>query len=284
MMRGCLPCASVESSRLHRSSPSMPRHARLMRVGVVPSRRRLHLAVKPKAPLHPPMQAPTASSVQQPTTFQQLLPHAPMDMSHTRLESLNRSSRPMRRWTRRVPRPRAASSSSIMPATVTAARLPRGRIRRPARRSRSCSRCSSSLCSCSASSPSSEDAAVLDAPRKAAGLDPAVLAAFPTVRFEEAASSAPECAVCLSEFDAVRLLTVCRHAFHVVCIDSWLAAHTACPLCRCELDARQRAPGHAAAVHRERDGGRVAIVVDSGGAGAALASRDSGGARSQFNR
>jgi hypothetical protein len=134
---------------------------------------------------------------------------------------------------------------------------------------------------------SSEDAAVLDAPCKEAGLDPAVLAAFPTVRFEEAASSAPECAVCLSEFDAgdaVRLLTVCRHAFHVVCIDSWLAAHTACPLCRCELDARQRAPGHAAAVHRERDGGRVAIVVDSGGAGAALASRDSGGARSQFNR
>jgi hypothetical protein len=134
---------------------------------------------------------------------------------------------------------------------------------------------------------SSEDAAVLDAPHKAAGLDPKVLAAFPTVRFEEATSSSLDCAVCLSEFDAgdvVRLLTVCRHAFHVACIDSWLAAHTTCPLCRCELDARQRAPGHVAAVHRERDGGRVAIVVDSGGAGAALASSDSGGAWSQFDR
>jgi hypothetical protein len=79
------------------------------------------------------------------------------------------------------------------------------------------------------------------APRKPAGLDPSVIASFPTVRFEAGSAAAPaECAVCLSEFapgDTVRPLLVCRHAFHAACIDSWLGAHTTCPVCRSDLDA-----------------------------------------------
>nr|XP_017234728.1 PREDICTED: E3 ubiquitin-protein ligase Os04g0590900-like isoform X1 [Daucus carota subsp. sativus] len=44
-----------------------------------------------------------------------------------------------------------------------------------------------------------------------------------------------ECSVCLSEFqesENLRLLPKCSHAFHVKCIDTWLRAHSNCPLCR----------------------------------------------------
>ncbi|EPS64630.1 hypothetical protein M569_10153, partial [Genlisea aurea] len=44
-----------------------------------------------------------------------------------------------------------------------------------------------------------------------------------------------ECVVCLGELedgDMVRLLPDCKHAFHVTCVDQWLAAHVTCPLCR----------------------------------------------------
>nr|GLL18367.1 E3 ubiquitin-protein ligase RING1-like [Ipomoea trifida] len=42
-----------------------------------------------------------------------------------------------------------------------------------------------------------------------------------------------DCSVCLNEFrdgENLRLLPKCSHAFHVACIDTWLRAHTNCPL------------------------------------------------------
>ncbi|OIW04296.1 hypothetical protein TanjilG_32488 [Lupinus angustifolius] len=44
-----------------------------------------------------------------------------------------------------------------------------------------------------------------------------------------------ECSVCLNEFregETLRLLPKCNHAFHILCIDTWLRSHTNCPLCR----------------------------------------------------
>ncbi|OQU76061.1 hypothetical protein SORBI_3010G086400 [Sorghum bicolor] len=79
------------------------------------------------------------------------------------------------------------------------------------------------------------------------GLDPAVVASFPTMRYADAKELrvgggkdvALECAVCLSEFEddeELRLLPSCSHAFHPDCIGEWLAGHVTCPVCRCNLD------------------------------------------------
>lgn len=79
--------------------------------------------------------------------------------------------------------------------------------------------------------------------RQQRGLDSAVLESFPTmayadVKAHKAGKCALECAVCLSEFDddeTLRLLPKCSHVFHPDCIDTWLASHVTCPVCRTNL-------------------------------------------------
>ncbi|XP_047331948.1 RING-H2 finger protein ATL39-like [Impatiens glandulifera] len=47
-----------------------------------------------------------------------------------------------------------------------------------------------------------------------------------------------DCAVCLENFkllDLCRLLPDCKHSFHVLCIDLWLAKTAACPICRTDV-------------------------------------------------
>lgn len=47
--------------------------------------------------------------------------------------------------------------------------------------------------------------------------------------------SGGECAICLGDFvkgEEIRVLPQCGHAFHVGCIDTWLASHSSCPSCR----------------------------------------------------
>lgn len=72
------------------------------------------------------------------------------------------------------------------------------------------------------------------------GLDPGVVESFPvlaylSVKDHKLGKGALECAVCLSEFDdfdSLKILPKCEHAFHPECIDAWLASHVTCPVCR----------------------------------------------------
>ncbi|XP_068640793.1 E3 ubiquitin-protein ligase ATL23-like [Aristolochia californica] len=72
--------------------------------------------------------------------------------------------------------------------------------------------------------------------RLSKGLTAAELEKLPVskgTKLEEA-----ECAVCLDAIEqgqTTRLLPSCNHAFHVSCVDAWLAQKAICPVCRTNL-------------------------------------------------
>ncbi|OIV99301.1 hypothetical protein TanjilG_17111 [Lupinus angustifolius] len=44
-----------------------------------------------------------------------------------------------------------------------------------------------------------------------------------------------DCAICLEEFregEKVKMIVYCKHVFHPQCIDTWIAKHVTCPICR----------------------------------------------------
>ncbi|KAF5203550.1 Ring-h2 finger protein atl10 [Thalictrum thalictroides] len=73
------------------------------------------------------------------------------------------------------------------------------------------------------------------------GMEPVVVATFPTKKFNDDFFSPGEdsqCTVCLAEYqkkDILRILPYCNHYFHVTCIDTWLQQHSTCPVCRISL-------------------------------------------------
>jgi hypothetical protein len=48
-------------------------------------------------------------------------------------------------------------------------------------------------------------------------------------------SSCPICTVDWQHGDTLRKLNMCRHYFHKDCIDTWLADHDTCPMCRARI-------------------------------------------------
>ncbi|KAF8658850.1 hypothetical protein HU200_059343 [Digitaria exilis] len=77
--------------------------------------------------------------------------------------------------------------------------------------------------------------------RRNSGVDRAVVESLPVFRYGalRGQKEGLECAVCLGKFEpteALRLLPKCRHGFHVECVDTWLDAHSTCPLCRSRVD------------------------------------------------
>ncbi|CAL0305597.1 unnamed protein product [Lupinus luteus] len=77
--------------------------------------------------------------------------------------------------------------------------------------------------------------------RKNSGIDRSIIESLPIFRFGSLMGQKEglDCAVCLTKFEAtevLRLLPKCKHAFHVECVDTWLDAHSTCPLCRYRVD------------------------------------------------
>lgn len=79
------------------------------------------------------------------------------------------------------------------------------------------------------------------------GLDEALIKSISVYKFKknEGLIEGNDCSVCLSEFqenESLRLLPKCSHAFHLVCIDTWLKSNSSCPLCRCTIASTNPPP------------------------------------------
>ncbi|KAJ7962303.1 RING-H2 finger protein [Quillaja saponaria] len=74
------------------------------------------------------------------------------------------------------------------------------------------------------------------------GLEPVLVAAIPTLKFNHEAFSSIEdaqCVICLSEYqekEVLRIMPKCGHNFHLTCIDIWLRKQSTCPVCRLPLE------------------------------------------------
>ncbi|CAK9143516.1 unnamed protein product [Ilex paraguariensis] len=72
------------------------------------------------------------------------------------------------------------------------------------------------------------------------GLDEALIKSITVCKYTKGDGlvEGTDCSVCLSEFEedeSLKLLPKCSHAFHVICIDTWLRSHSNCPLCRATI-------------------------------------------------
>ncbi|KAJ4844607.1 hypothetical protein Tsubulata_011031 [Turnera subulata] len=62
------------------------------------------------------------------------------------------------------------------------------------------------------------------------------------------------CAVCLGDYqpeERLQQIPACCHTYHMECIDSWLANHITCPLCRLSLPPPPKVPSESQDGYRE---------------------------------
>ncbi|GMI69654.1 Arabidopsis Toxicos en Levadura 68 [Hibiscus trionum] len=84
------------------------------------------------------------------------------------------------------------------------------------------------------------------------GLEPVVVAAMPTLKFNSEGFNSFEetqCSICLGEYQekhVLRIMPKRGHNFHLSCIDLWLRKQSTCPVCRLPLpdisEAKQMTP------------------------------------------
>ncbi|KAF5464169.1 hypothetical protein F2P56_014264 [Juglans regia] len=78
-------------------------------------------------------------------------------------------------------------------------------------------------------------------PPRVSGLEPVLVAAIPTMKFDNEAFSSmddPQCSICLAEYqekEVLRIMPKCGHTYHLSCIDVWLRKQSTCPVCRLPL-------------------------------------------------
>ncbi|CAL5015360.1 unnamed protein product [Urochloa decumbens] len=88
------------------------------------------------------------------------------------------------------------------------------------------------------------------------GLEPLVIAAIPTLKYDcEAFQSKDDalCSICLGEYkekEILRIIPTCRHNFHLACLDLWLQKQTTCPICRVSLKELQAAMSSACSIQQ----------------------------------
>ncbi|GMI99045.1 hypothetical protein HRI_003573800 [Hibiscus trionum] len=88
------------------------------------------------------------------------------------------------------------------------------------------------------------------------GLEPVVVAAMPTLKFNSEEFNSIEdtqCSICLGEYqekEVLRIMPNCGHNFHLSCIDLWLRKQSTCPVCRLPLHDISEAKQMRAATFR----------------------------------
>ncbi|XP_031288014.1 RING-H2 finger protein ATL7-like [Pistacia vera] len=94
-----------------------------------------------------------------------------------------------------------------------------------------------------------------DLSRAEMGLKKELREMLPIIIYKESFSiKDTQCSVCLADYqaeDKLQQIPACGHAFHMDCIDHWLATHTTCPLCRLSLIPSPKAPNESPDIQEE---------------------------------